>query len=59
MVATADAVKPRCGDRKEEVGDIEAYVQKKTALCWAVSILPFAGAQTRQHGSSGQKILQI
>jgi hypothetical protein len=26
--------------RKEEVDDIEACVQKKTALCWAVSILP-------------------
>jgi hypothetical protein len=59
MVATADAVKPRCGDRKEEVDDMEACVQKKTALDRAVSILPFAGAQTRRHGSSGQKILQI
>jgi hypothetical protein len=59
MVATADAVKPRCGNGKVEVGDMEACVQKKTALCWAVSILPFAGAQTRRHESSGQKILQI
>jgi hypothetical protein len=39
MVATPDADTARCGERKEEVEDM-TLVQKKTALCWAVSILP-------------------
>jgi hypothetical protein len=39
MVATADAAMARCGVGKVEVEDM-TLVQKKTALCWAVSILP-------------------
>jgi hypothetical protein len=42
IVATAGAVKPRCGDRKEEVEDMkDSYSQNKTARHRrAVSILP-------------------
>jgi hypothetical protein len=58
MTATLDAVKPRCGDRNEEIGDIDSCVQKKTALCGRFRSYQFTGAQTRQHGSLEQKILQ-
>jgi hypothetical protein len=55
MVATPDADTARCGERKEEVGGIEASFKKKPPCVGRFRSYQFAGAQTPGHECFWQK----
>jgi hypothetical protein len=49
IVATADALRPRCGDRKEEIGDMDAYTKENRPWAGRCRSYQFVGAQAPQH----------